>query len=106
MANYGRVLSLYRARRALLDRCPRTDRVVVRMRRIRTHAAAAHDFLSWDVALCDGSSFHMLSSDPFAVDCRICMYRLGLYMPLAKLKEHQQQMKVVASRDRTGSFCT
>lgn len=60
------------------------------MRQLRTHAAAAHDFLSWHVALCDGSSFHTLTNDPFAVDCHICMYRLGLYMPLSKLDEHQR----------------
>jgi hypothetical protein len=31
----------------------------------------------------------LTTRDDYAVDCRICMYRLGLYVPLVKLWEHQ-----------------
>lgn len=31
-----------------------------------------------------------LDNDPFEVDCRICMFRLGLYIPLFRLDEHQR----------------
>jgi hypothetical protein len=27
------------------------------------------------------------------VDCRICLYRLGLYVPLLKLREHQATLR-------------
>lgn len=31
----------------------------------------------------------MSEPDPYAVDCRICMYHIGRYVPIVKLREHQ-----------------
>jgi hypothetical protein len=39
----------------------------------------------------------MTSRDDYRVDCRICMYHLGLYMPLVKLEEHQNHNKTMHS---------
>lgn len=68
------------------------------MKKLRTHAAVPHSFLSWPVAACDNSSFHGMTADPSEVDCRICMYRIGWYVPLVKLREHQYEMRAHAYR--------
>jgi hypothetical protein len=33
----------------------------------------------------------MVSRDDTRVDCRICLYHMGHYMPLVKLDEHQRR---------------
>lgn len=66
------------------------------MRQLRTHAAVPHSFLSWSVAACDSSSFHPLSDVPEWVDCRRCMYLIGWYVPLTKLREHQLDQRLSA----------
>lgn len=34
--------------------------------------------------------------DPQYVTCRVCLYHMGLYTPLAKLREHQYEQRVSA----------
>jgi hypothetical protein len=45
------------------------------------------DSLACDVA---ERAYSALSSDKYRVTCLRCMYRLGLYVPLVKLCEHQR----------------
>ena len=80
-----------RARRLVVDR--RVSVCILRLmpvrRPARLHSRHEHPNLVATVALCDESRWHLTTPDRYAVTCHRCMYKLGLYMPLGKLREHQ-----------------
>lgn len=43
-----------------------------------------------------------LSNDAGAVNCRVCLYHLGLYVPLVKLREHQAMHQAYAIANSRG----
>lgn len=40
-------------------------------------------------AVCDVADPRVFESQAYPVTCRLCLYRMGLYVPLSKLREHQ-----------------
>lgn len=66
-------------------------------RRLKVHAPACGPAGKGWSPVCGASPFYLIAlADSDAVTCRVCLYWMGLYVPLAKLREHQAAQRMRA----------